>query len=238
MTVTIQKTTKSKSKKPKKWSKTKLATINEFLQLSDEELREKLPDKTDDDKEKRVIAEEAREARLILIQRYLSRGITKGEIAKQLGLSVSMVYYLIKQLQEKVVNDLNKMKWPVYIAETIAFYDEIRQNAMLVASTSKATNSAAKMGCFRTAMRAEEEKQRFLALCGIFKSETAIALAQRTMLPGHDDTDQMKHEDAVVAEFTNDLASLLMNADMVDGEFTEVEEEMGEIEIIQGDAGG
>lgn len=166
----------------RKFTKAQMELLEKFVQMNDEELKAHLPDPDFIHNPQHPLSDSEVEARLVMLYRLQLRGLTTKDIAHQLNLSVDYVYKLRAQLKERHISGMNATKWVGYIAETIAFYDEMKHSAVML-SGSKSASASAKAQALQTAMKAEADKQSFLARLGVLGSDAAKNAAAGYYLP-------------------------------------------------------
>lgn len=118
--------------------------------------------------------------RMVLIYRLSIRGMSERQIAEQLDIAQHTVARALERLNKTLRLDPKKLDVGHYMGETLAFYQEIRQMALLVSSNTKETTST-KLNAMRVAMQAETDKNLFLTRVGVY-TPTVGEVIQRWVL--------------------------------------------------------
>lgn len=129
------------------------------------------------------------EHRMMVLQKLLFRQVPTAQICKVLNISERMFFKLKKQLKERVLMDVQKMHYPTFVGETLAFYDEIRSLALVMSTDKNISDNRIKLQAMQTALRAEGQKHEFLAISGAYKSpqaQTYMHKMMSTAQPGSD----------------------------------------------------
>jgi len=143
------------------------AVVARFLKMNDESLLDYVPDPNSATKGHNRISRSERDARLVLVQRLMIRGVTHQQMAEKLGVSPRMVTKLKVQVRERLKSEVGNMDFGAYAGETVCFYRELRGTAMIMAGTNNLTPRD-KMTAMNTALRADEAMQNFFDKCGVF----------------------------------------------------------------------
>jgi hypothetical protein len=130
---------------------------------------------------KQRASKEELEQKLVLLQRLLFRNVSKKDISVMLQCTIRQVYNLIELLKTRTVNEVRNMDYPLFIGQTVDFYNEIRGMALLTASSKEISDHRIKLTAMQVALRAEEEKHKFFALAGIYKTAPAQNYATQFM---------------------------------------------------------
>lgn len=117
----------------------------------------------------RATVEEA-EFRRVQIHRLLLRGVPPKTIAEHLKISIHTVYSDKKIINSKIRNEIQEMDYPLYIGQSVAFYDEVRNIALRMATDTQEKSSIAKIAALQQAIKAEDSKNNFLGKLGLYKS--------------------------------------------------------------------
>lgn len=186
-------TPRRKRSKPKDVSaqaKKKLTSLSETLEKyhgkTDEELVEFVePDPSKKDSHNYRINDEQREARLVLMHRFLIRKIKPEEIRAQLGIGVTMYYKLKDQLDARMRLDVSKIDVPYLIGDTLAFYDEIRSMSLTISSQTSVKDTRVKLIAMQVALRAEQDKNAFLTSCGVYSAPVVEHIVRGMLTSGN-----------------------------------------------------
>lgn len=162
-------------KTPAEVAKEKMISMEEslsnFHHKTDDELAEfiePLPGKENNATHR--LNEEQREARLVLIHRMMIRKVSPEEIRNILGISMAMYYKLKNVLDTRMRLDTSKVDVPYLIGDTLAFYDEVRSMALTMSSSAAIKSPNVKISAMQVALRAEQDKNEFLASCGVYSA--------------------------------------------------------------------
>jgi transposase-like protein len=112
-------------------------------------------------------ADYAREFRLDMIQKMLFRGISLATIARELGISFATVKRDKETLKERLRQRARTLDINELIGTQMAFYDEVSNTAMRVASAS-GVPTPMKLAGMRTALASNADRTRLLASAGVF----------------------------------------------------------------------
>lgn len=126
-------------------------------------------DLTGADGRARATVEEA-EFRRVQIHRLLLRGVPPKTIAEHLKISIHTVYSDKKIINSKLRNEIQEMDYPLYIGQSVAFYDEVRNIALRMATDTQEKSSLAKISALQQAIKAEDSKNNFLGKLGLYKA--------------------------------------------------------------------
>lgn len=117
----------------------------------------------------RATVEEA-EFRRVQIHRLLLRGVPPKTIAEHLKISIHTVYADKKVINAKIRTEIQEMDYPLYIGQSVAFYDEVRNIALRMATDTQEKSSIAKIAALQQALKAEDSKNNFLGKLGLYKA--------------------------------------------------------------------
>lgn len=110
---------------------------------------------------------EEHEFTLRQVLRLRLHGAPADQIAEYLKLSLAQVYQYTSQANKRLRGEVHDFDYPLFIGQTMAFYDEVRNMAMVEAR--KGTNpSGTKILALRTAVNTEGQKHSFLNRVGLF----------------------------------------------------------------------
>ena len=112
------------------------------------------------------------EMRRSKVQRLIMRGIHKQDIADALGIHLKTVYSDINAMKKQIRQNVMQMDLPLFVGETLEFYDEIKQIALRMASGHEFKDPKVRLQALREAVNAEDSKHRFLSLAGLYKAVT------------------------------------------------------------------
>ena len=113
---------------------------------------------------------EQQEARIVLMHRMLIRKVAPEEIRKILNVGVAMYYRIKALLDTRMRLDVSKVDVPYLIGDSLAFYDEVRSMALTMSSSSSIKDPRVKVGAMGLALKAESDKNTFLASCGVYSA--------------------------------------------------------------------
>lgn len=120
------------------------------------------------DDEKPLTAEEQRELQVRQAMRLRLKGLTLVDISKYMGLTYDNIRTLITEANAQLRSEVQDFDYPLFIGDSIAFFNEIRDSNMALANSNAAATPAMKTLCMRTAMQAETSKHNFLGKVGLF----------------------------------------------------------------------
>lgn len=109
------------------------------------------------------------------VHRLLLRGIPKKAIADYIGYSFPQLYKDIQDIEQKLKHGIAAMDYPLFVAQTLAFFDEARNVAMRF--SSEQVSMAYRLQALRVAIEAEEAKHRYLHLAGLYRAANPITPA-------------------------------------------------------------
>lgn len=104
--------------------------------------------------------------RLIYVHRLKVRGMSIIQIANVLGFSPASIEKDIAVINKQLRAEVNNFDYPLFIGQSIRFYEEIRNVAMSV--TNGNAPDVVKLGALKTAIDAEQNKAAFLERVGAF----------------------------------------------------------------------
>jgi len=116
------------------------------------------------------ISKEELEVRRGKVQKLVMRGVHKAEIAEYLGIHLKTVYADMAALKKQIRKNVMQMDMPLFVGETMSFYDEVKQISLRMATDPNEKDKKIKMAALREAVNAEDSKHRFLALSGMYKA--------------------------------------------------------------------
>jgi len=109
----------------------------------------------------------AKEFRLELLHKMLTRKIPLHQIAAELQVSISTVEKDRAELHKRLREAAKKLNIDEMVGDQIAVYEDIRSMAMRIA-TNADTPTAMKLAAGRTALAADADKTRFLNTAGVY----------------------------------------------------------------------
>lgn len=142
-----------------------LGNVGKFVKMGDEELMKEVP--TGGKGQHNKLTEDERDSRMVLVHRLHLRGLTNQEIATQLGVSSRMIAKIKVQIQDMHKRSFTNVDLNEWLGGTMAFFDEVRNMGMLIASTST-EKTTSRLMALKVAESAELSKAKFLDYCGIF----------------------------------------------------------------------
>lgn len=133
------------------------------------------------------IAEEAyrREHQLHLMHKMMVRQGSMAQIASALGMHVSEAFILRKELHRRIGREAGSVDQMSFSGSTIAFYNEVRGNAMRGADTAN-LDHANKQRYWMVALNAENNKHRFLQVAGFYKDFKLRPKEEEVRVPDDD----------------------------------------------------
>jgi hypothetical protein len=146
--------------------------------LHDDEIAAEARRLLDMDKPKKY--EESMERRtslLAMAYKLQIRGLNEDQISQQLQMSVTSVRHLLEEVHAQTRLDPKKLDIGFYMGESLSFFTEIRQMALLLSADGKASRGE-KLGAMRTALDAEHRKNEFLTKIGMY-SPTILQTVER-----------------------------------------------------------
>ena len=170
---------KTAKKASKKFTKRDVDTIIQFLGMPDEELQKHLPNAETREYYNSRLSKEEVDARLVMLQRLIMRGLTIKDIANQMQCSVQLVHKMKADLKDRQISNMSATKWEGYIAETLAYYAELKAQCMLN-SGSKSASATARNQALTIWLQVDRQEKDFLTRLGLFGSDAAhlAAMAQ------------------------------------------------------------
>lgn len=127
-----------------------------------------------------------------MVYRLAVRGLTQNQIASQMGLTVKQVAALELRVTSQLKLDPKVLDVGYYMGESLAFYQEIRQMALLQSASEK-NSASVKLNAMQVALQAEQQKNAFLTKIGVY-SPTIVDRIERWVVGT---TDQMTAPPAV-----------------------------------------
>jgi len=115
-------------------------------------------------------SKEELEVRRSKVQKLVMRGIHKQDIADHLGINLKTVYSDLKSIKKNIRKNVMQLDYPLFVGETMAFYEEVKQISLRMATDSNITDKKLKLAALREATNAEDSKHRFLTQAGMYKS--------------------------------------------------------------------
>lgn len=113
----------------------------------------------------------------VMCYRLSSRGLSTEQIAAQLSLTVEAVVLLEKRLTASLKLNPKTLDVGYYMGESLAFFQEVRQIAMLASSNGK-HSPFQKLKALEVALAAEAQKNAFLTKIGVY-SPTVVERIER-----------------------------------------------------------
>lgn len=111
---------------------------------------------------------EQQDSRLVLMHRLIIRKVAPKDIQAQMQISQPMYYYLREKLDACMRLDVSRLDVPYMIGDSLALYDEIRSMALVMASSQNVSDPRVKLAAMSVALKAEQDKNAFLASCGVY----------------------------------------------------------------------
>lgn len=122
------------------------------------------------------------------ILRLLLRGVPKPTISKYLNISTATLYRDIEAINDEMESEVNDFNIPRFIGYTLAFYDEVRNIALRMATDKDNKDKRIINASLQTALKAEADKHQYLRLTGLYgEAEMGKAMLRGSM---QDDTMQ------------------------------------------------
>jgi len=111
--------------------------------------------------------------RLLHVHRLKMRGLSRVEIAATLGFSVATIEKDIAAINKQIRAEVTDFDYALYIGQSMAFYDEVRNSSMVIAANEN-NPEVIRLGAYKTAMAAENDKINLLARVGLFDNSTDV----------------------------------------------------------------
>ena len=127
---------------------------------------------------------EWREARIALVAKLSLLGISNKQIAAQVGVSLSVVHRLKKEVARRAPLQLRHMDFTHFAGDLMFVYKDILQQALLLSSRKEASDRD-KVYAMSLALRAQRDLTDFVDRCGGFKNP-ANAITQSLHKEGVD----------------------------------------------------
>ena len=115
----------------------------------------------------------------LLAWRMQQRGLTREQIGNQLKCSEVTVSGYLAEVKGLMRIDPHTIDLPQQIGETLAFYQDIREMSMMIASTG--TNATQKLQAMGVALNTERDKNDFLTKVGVYSPSVVQSLQQVVM---------------------------------------------------------
>jgi hypothetical protein len=112
--------------------------------------------------------DEGLEFRRKQITRLLLRGVPKQTIAQHLKIGLTTLYRDISAINDEMKREVSNIDLPLFVGMTIAFYDEVRNIALRMATDSNEKDNRTKLNSLKVALDAESDKHRYLSLTGLY----------------------------------------------------------------------
>ena len=123
------------------------------------------------------------------VLRLKLKGLSVTDTAKYLGVGYKKVEKLITEANNGLRDNIKDFDYPLFIGESMEFFNEVRDTNMALANSTQVTNAAAKALLMRTAMTAEVNKHNFLAKVGLFQQKPSeTAFVEEELKPDDGDT--------------------------------------------------
>lgn len=107
------------------------------------------------------------EYKLKLMHRMLLRGLPFTAITQALSVSPRQAAALRKQLYARLRHEATRMDMPLHVGNSIAFFNEVKQQALQMATSTK-IDPKARVGALNVALEAHKDNIRFLQLIGAY----------------------------------------------------------------------
>ena len=160
--------------------------------------------------------------RIALAYRLQSRGLSVAQISQQMNISTITAEAYLKEVRNSLKLDPKNLDVGYYMGESLAFFQEIRQMALMQASA--ASNSAGiKLTAMRTAIEAERSKNEFLTKIGLY-SPTVVERLERWIIGsamGISDAPQIIEQVNIAAEIGRVMARRTSEARHSDSQIIE-----------------
>lgn len=144
------------------------------------------------DRESGMLTGMRRDEMATMVYRLAVRGLTQAQIGAQMGLSRDQVVDLEQRVTRQLKLDPKTLDVGYYMGESLAFYQEIRQMALLQSASEK-NPASVKLNAMQVALQAEQQKNAFLTKIGVY-SPTIVERIERWVVGT---TDQMTAPPAV-----------------------------------------
>lgn len=147
--------------------------------------------------------------RTALAYRLMIRGLTVKQIAEQLDVTEGTAQDYIARVRETLKLDPKALDVGYYMGESLAFFQEIRQMALLHASHGQ-NSVGVKLNAMRIALEAEERKNSFLQKIGVY-SPTVVERIERWMVANTETQISEGPTKSVRVNLAAELARLMVN---------------------------
>lgn len=118
--------------------------------------------------------------RAALCYRLMIRGLSVAQIAQQMSIKETTAQRYLNLVKGNLNLDPKRLDVGHYMGESLAFFQEIRQMALLAASHGQ-NSATVKLNAMRTALEAELAKNNFLTKIGVY-SPTVVERIERVVV--------------------------------------------------------
>ena len=115
--------------------------------------------------------EEQHQQSIRQVIRLRLKGLSVTDTAKFLDIGYNRTKELITEGNAHMRNEVKDFDYPLFIGESMEFFNEVRNTNMALANSTQVSNPAAKALLMRTAMQAEVNKHNLLAKVGLFQQK-------------------------------------------------------------------
>lgn len=154
------------------------------------------------DDELPLTQEEAHELQVRQVLRLRLKGLTLMDISKYIGKSFQKTKELMAEANAGIRAEIQDFDYPLFIGDSIHFYNEVRDSNMALANSADTTTPAMKTLCMRTAMTAETAKHNFLQKVGLFSRPSNSSVFEPEIQESKESTDADDFQ-----EFLQDIAN-------------------------------
>ena len=177
--------------------------------------------------------------KVLLAYRLAQRGLTYDQIGEQLKVSPHMVWQYLTKAKEALRVDPHTVDVPQQIGETLAFYSDVREMALYIASQSPSRGGVpwgAKMQAMSTALQVERDRTDFLTRVGVYSPSVIQSFQQVVMTQLSVSMGAGQNKESGVESFMHELAKGLMETALVRHGNQLQNQDVQDAEVV-GDAG-
>lgn len=112
--------------------------------------------------------------RRLQVHRLVLRGVSRPVIARHLNVSMETVYKDCSLVYKAIRDELQSVDLPAFVGITVAFYDDIRNSALRIATDDKEKSNTVKLRALEVALKIEDSKQNYLGKLGLYGNSNAF----------------------------------------------------------------
>lgn len=118
------------------------------------------------------------------------RGIPRTVQAELLGVSIFTIEGDVAENKQRMKREVYEMDFPLFIAETLCFYKEMRSSALNIAfDDANKKDNKSRLGAMQLALQAEKDKHAFLEAAGFYKAVRDAESAKELPMLNRETTD-------------------------------------------------